>query len=77
MYLTDGIQIGQYWTDAIFYVYNGYNVIESGNEHIVLHYLNRLKQLGEAFDNGSLKLQYHRLNVQFYVKFRKMDDQSA
>jgi tetratricopeptide (TPR) repeat protein len=71
---TNSIHIGEYWIPATFYVYNGYSAIESGNQHIVLHYLNRLKTLGEAFDNRFPEIQYHRLRTEFCVKYRRLDE---
>jgi hypothetical protein len=67
------IQIGEYWKPSVFYIYNGQSAIESGNEKIILKYLQRLQALSEAFDNKYPEIQYYRLIIAYHVKYRKMD----
>jgi len=69
-----GIQQGQYFRMTLFYVFGGLNMIESGNEKLTLHYLHRLTGVTEAFDNNFSVAQYHRLNVVFNLKFRKIEE---
>ncbi len=68
------LQIGEYWRLATFYVYNGYSAVDSGNEKIVMSYLQRLVTISEVFDNRFPEIQYHRVKTAFYIKFRKMDE---
>ncbi len=67
-----GIKLGEYWPLSIFYVYGGFNAIEWGNEKLVLHYLKRLRTVGEVFDNDFPEVQYYRVKTLLYIKFRKM-----
>ena len=55
--LNRSIQVGEYWKLATFYIYNGYSAIEAGNEKLVLHYLQRLEDVGEIFDNKFPEVQ--------------------
>jgi tetratricopeptide (TPR) repeat protein len=56
-----------------YYVYTVYNAIESGNQIVVSHLLNHLKTISEAFDNAYPEIQFHRGNIAFHLKYRKMD----
>ena len=69
-----GIKLGEYWPLTIFYVYGGFNMIELGNEKLTVNYLNRIAEVSEAFDNNFSTVQYHRLNVIFNFKYRKLEE---
>ncbi len=69
-----GLQIGEYWPMTTFYVYNGFNIIESGNEKLTLRYLQLLMGVSEAFENNYSIVQYHRLNYIYNLKFRKIEE---
>jgi predicted ATPase/class 3 adenylate cyclase len=69
-----GIKLGEYWPLTIFYVYSGFNMIELGNEKLTVNYLNRIAEISEAFDNNFSTVQYHRLNVIFNLKYRKLEE---
>jgi len=69
-----GTQIGEYWSTTIFYLYGGFNMIEWGNEKQTLHYLKRLTEVSEAFDNNYTIAQFHRLNITYNLKFRKIEE---
>ena len=69
-----GIQIGEHWPVTTFYVYGGFNIIDSGDEILSLHFLKRLKEVSEAFDTNYSIVQYHRLNAFYNLRFRKIDD---
>jgi tetratricopeptide (TPR) repeat protein len=69
-----GIQTGEYWPVSIFYLYCGFNTVEWGNEKQTLHHLKLLTDLSDAFDNAFTFAQYHRLNILYYTKFRKIDE---
>ena len=69
-----GIQSGQYFPITIFYLFGGFNFIESGNEKLALHYLQRLTGVSDAFDNNYTIAQFHRLNTVFNLKFRKIEE---
>jgi len=71
---TLGIQIGEYWPITTFYFHGGLNIIESGNEKLFLHYLQRLMGVSEVFDNSYSLVQYQRLNVFYNLKFRKIEE---
>jgi len=66
-----GIQKGIYWHITVFYLYSGFNATEWGNEKLALHYLSRLNQIKETFENKYTVVQYHRLQDYIFVKFRK------
>ncbi|MEZ5195593.1 MAG: AAA family ATPase [Bacteroidales bacterium] len=67
-------QTGDFWKVATYYVYQGYNAIEAGNEQLVTHLLNRLKTISETFDSDFPIIQYHRVRTALYIKFRMMDE---
>ena len=69
-----GIKLGEYWPLTIFYVYSGLNMIELGNEKLTVNYLNRIAKVSEVFDNNFSTVQYHRLNVIFNLKYRKLEE---
>ncbi|MBN2174730.1 MAG: hypothetical protein JW731_11400, partial [Bacteroidales bacterium] len=69
-----GLQIGQYWPVTIAYLFGGLNLIESGNEKLVLRYLDRMRTLSVEFDNDYPEVQYFRLKTHLYTKFRKLDE---
>jgi tetratricopeptide (TPR) repeat protein len=59
---------------ATYYVYQGYNAIEAGDEKLIFHLLKRLKTISDAFDSDFPIIQYHRVRTAFYIKFRKMKE---
>jgi len=67
-----GTQIGEYWSTAIFYLYGGFVMIEQGNQKQTIHYLKRSSEVSKAFENNYTLSQYHRLNITYKLKFRKL-----
>jgi len=68
------LQTGEIWKVATFYVYNGYNALEAGDEKRIIHLLKRLRSISEAFDSNFPIIQYHRLKIALHLKFRKMGE---
>jgi len=68
------LQTGDFWKVATYYVYQGYNAIEAGDEKLIFHLLKRLKTISDAFDSDFPIIQYHRVRTAFYIKFRKMKE---
>jgi hypothetical protein len=48
-------------------------MVEKGNEKLTVHFLDRLSQLSEAFENDYTMAQWHRLNALHKIKFRETE----
>lgn len=68
-----GIQLGEYWQATIYFLYCGFDIVEKGNEKLTVHFLNRLSQLSDAFENDYTIAQWHRLNALHKIKFRETE----
>ncbi len=68
------IQIGEYYSPTTYYFFACLNLVERGEEKQALHLLNRIFQISEAFDSNACLAQYHRVNIAFNLKFRKLDE---
>ncbi|MBN2174333.1 MAG: AAA family ATPase [Bacteroidales bacterium] len=69
-----GLKIGDYWHITVFYLYCGFNMTEWGNDNLTKHFMKRLEQVSEAFENNYTVVQWHRLNGFYHIKFRKIDE---
>jgi class 3 adenylate cyclase/tetratricopeptide (TPR) repeat protein len=70
--IKNGIQIGNYWHVTVYYFYGGFNMTEWGNERLATHFLKRIAELSEIFENNYIIVQWHRLNGHYCIKFRKI-----
>jgi class 3 adenylate cyclase len=69
-----GIRIGNYWHVTVYYLYCGFNVTEWGNEKIALHFLKRIAEVSESFENSYNLIQWQRLKGYYSIKFRKLEE---
>lgn len=69
-----GIQIGEFFYTTNYYFYTSLSLIESGEEKLFRHLLNRILQVSEAFDSSSSLTQYHRVNITYHLKYRKLHE---
>jgi hypothetical protein len=69
-----GIRIGNYWHVTVYYLYGGFNLVEWGNEKLTLHFLNRITEVSESFENSYNLLQWQRLKGYYSIKFRKLEE---
>jgi len=68
------IQVGEFFYSTNYYFFSCLNLIESGNEKQIHHFLKRILHISEAFDSNSSLAQYHRMNITYNLKFRKLDE---
>jgi len=69
-----GVRVGDYWHVTVYYLYGGYNLTEWGNEKLALHFLNRIAEVSESFENSYNLSQWQRLKGYYSIKFRKLEE---
>jgi len=72
-----GISIGEHWPLTVYYFHGGYCIIESGNENHSLHFIKKLKEVAEVFENSYALVQSQRLNAFYNLKFRYIENTLA
>jgi len=68
------IQVGEFFYSTNYYFFSCLNIIESGDEILSQHFMNRILQISEAFDSNASLAHYHRINITYNLKFRKLDE---
>jgi hypothetical protein len=69
-----GIRTGNYWHVTVYYLYCGFNMTEWGDEQAAVHFLKRIKEVSDVFENNYTEVTWHRLNGYCNIKFRKLEE---
>ena len=70
----EGINLGRPWLLQSYYLYGGSCIIETGNQWLSQHFIQRLKEVAEVLENSYALVQSQRLNALCSLKFRNIED---
>lgn len=68
------IRVGEFFHSTNYYFFSSLNTIESGDEKLTQHFMKRILQISEAFECSASLSIYHRVNITYTIKFRKLDE---